>query len=954
MTTPIPRRLHARPFISLIAALVSLALLPLSHDLHAAAPDAQNLLRTGNYAEAREALTHQAAQSPAAAVGLARTYQAQGKLEEATAALAPWKHKDPNADAELARMAFDRGDRQEADGLVQKILAKNPEHVPALWLQAELHRTAGRPDQAAAICERLVKTYNESETTDAETLRWIGQAAARHAAWNSANDQFRFLTTAFYPDLLALEPDFWPAHYDAGRLLLEKYNQADAAKQFQAVLQINPQAADAHVALAELFLLGRKVDQAETALARALEINPNHLDALRTSADVAWLNSQFDRAFDLLEDRVLPCNPFSEETLGRLLAARIVRDGDRWRDEGSAAQTILAEVLQRNPRADDFYLAAAAWLETHHRKHEAAELLTRALDASPDEPRLGAALGQIKMQMGQEAEARDLFRAAFDRDPFNVRTGNMIEMLAVLDGLETKQAGGCLLRYKNRRDPLPAASAPEFPAADSPRLCKLFGYTPPEPPLIEILNESRGVPGAQWFGTRMLGLPYVGPVAASTGDIVVMVSPNDPTLGTKFNWAQTLRHEMVHVVTLQQTNYRIPFWYTEGLAVWCEDKPRPLPWNPLLVRRQAAGTLLDLSNIDFGFTRPGSCEDRTLAYCQAELYVQYILQGREEQVLRDLLTAYQSGLTTAEAVRTVLNIPLDEFERGYREYVAGVTRSMADLLPQVEPPFAELLAATRADPDDPDLAAALACAYLDRDARKEAIAEARRALDLSPRHPRATYVMARLHLLADRPEMAAALLQDCLDEQSPDLKVLNLLAGLHLKARRFDDAEHLYRLGVRHNPNNPIWLRLLQRTAEWRGDREKQTQILGLLAETDSADLATRKELVHMALESGDLGTAAKWANQAIQIDVNDAELHKAFAEALIGRHNQQMALRELEAAVHLEREDADTQLALAKTLLALGRKDEARKVLNALNQASLDRPRAAAVQELLEATDRP
>ncbi|MCZ7586695.1 MAG: hypothetical protein M5R36_27015 [Deltaproteobacteria bacterium] len=111
-----------------------------------------------------------------------------------------------------------------------------------------------------------------------------------------------------------------------------------------------------------------------------------------------------------------------------------------------------------------------------------------------------------------------------------------------------------------------------------------------------------------------------------------------------------------------------------------------LPWNPLLVRRQAAGTLLDLSNIDFGFTRPGSCEDRTLAYCQAELYVQYILQGREEQVLRDLLAAYQSGLTTAEAVRTVLNVSLDEFERGYQEYVASVTRSMADLLPQVEPP----------------------------------------------------------------------------------------------------------------------------------------------------------------------------------------------------------------------------------------------------------------------------
>lgn len=916
--------------------------------------EARHLLRTGKYAEAEEAFSARVDESPQAAVGLAKTCAAQGKLDKARAALAPWKGKDLAVDVEAARMAFECGDRDKAEELVRSILDRDSDHIAALWIQAELHRTAGRRDEAAAICERLVKTYNQSKIEDAETLRWIGLAAARNAMWNSVNEQFRFLTTAFYPDLLALEADFWQANYDAGCLLLGKYNQADATKQFRAALEINPFAADAHVALAHLSLLQRKVEEAETSVARALEINPNHLGAVQAKADIAWLDSQFAVATDLLRNEALPRNPVSEKTLGRLAAAEIVREGAHWREPGSQTKTILGQVLERNPRADDFYLAAADWLQVHHRKQEAAELLAVALEASPEEPRLAAVLGQIKMQMGHETEARELFRSAFDRDPFNVRTSNMLEMLDVLDGLKTDEVGGCLLRYEDRRDGLLAAYAGEFLANDYPQLCKLFGYTPAEPPLVEILNESQGVSGAQWFGTRMTGLPYVGTVAASTGDIVVMVSPNDPTIGRKYNWAETLRHEMVHVVTLQQTGYRIPHWYTEGLAVWCEGKPRPQAWNPLLVRREAADTLLDLSTIDFGFTRPESNEDRALAYCQAELYVEYMLKGRTEQVLRDLLKAYAEGLATPEAIRRVFGTTQEAFERDYRAYVGEVAGAMSDLLPETDRSFEELLAASRDEPDNADVAAHLGHAYLQRGALREALASARRALELSPRHPRATYVSARLQIRAGRPEMAAALLEDCLDENSPDLKVVNLLAGLRLKARDYSEAERLYRLGMQQNPHNPAWLQLLLRVYEWQGDSEMATRTMGHQAEMDPNDVATRKKLVLLALESGDYEGAIKWANQAIQVDVNDAELHKAFAEALIGRHNRKMALRELEAAVRLEPENPDYRLALAETLLALARKEEAREAVSSLKGVPLDRTRAAALQKLLEATNQP
>ena len=53
-----------------------------------------------------------------------------------------------------------------------------------------------------------------------------------------------------------------------------------------------------------------------------------------------------------------------------------------------------------------------------------------------------------------------------------------------------------------------------------------------------------------------MGLPYVGTVAACTGRVIAMASPND--VRSKYNWARVLRHEFVHVVNLQQTSFNIP------------------------------------------------------------------------------------------------------------------------------------------------------------------------------------------------------------------------------------------------------------------------------------------------------------------------------------------------------------------------------------------------------------
>src|SRR5260370_30702580 len=87
-------------------------------------------------------------------------------------------------------------------------------------------------------------------------------------------------------------------------------------------------------------------------------------------------------------------------------------------------------------------------------------------------------------------------------------------------------------------------------------------------------------------------LPAVHTIGACTGRMVAMDSPYADGVRKPFNWARVIRHEMVHVFNLEQTNFLTPHWLTEGLAVNNDGFPRPPTWNQLLQERAPAGPAL--------------------------------------------------------------------------------------------------------------------------------------------------------------------------------------------------------------------------------------------------------------------------------------------------------------------------------------------------------------------------
>ena len=217
---------------------------------------------------------------------------------------------------------------------------------------------------------------------------------------------------------------------------------------------------------------------------------------------------------------------------------------------------------------------------------------------------------------------------------------------------------------------------------------------------------------------RMIGLPFLGTVAASTGRIVALVSPGEMQSHGGFAWARTLKHEMTHIFNLQQTGYNIPHWFTEGLAVNNEKIPQPYRWSLLLRRRAAANTLMDLDTVNAGFARTMDGDECQLAYCQSELYVEYMLSLKGGDALKQMVAAYVDDPSTEAAIRKVFGVSQAEFEQGYTAFLRKRIDATPVLAAAEIEKLDELEKAHRQQPTDGSTAARLALAYLQRGRRR--------------------------------------------------------------------------------------------------------------------------------------------------------------------------------------------------------------------------------------------
>ncbi len=156
--------------------------------------------------------------------------------------------------------------------------------------------------------------------------------------------------------------------------------------------------------------------------------------------------------------------------------------------------------------------------------------------------------------------------------------------------------------------------------------------------------------------------------------------------------------------------------------------------------------------------------------------------------------------------------------------------------------------------------------------------------------------------------------------------MLSLLGGLRLKAEKYAEAEQLYLLGSQRDPLNLKWIQALGLVYAKSGNQEKLAAVLGRLALADADDFTVRKKLVQWSVVKKDYPAAVAWANRALEINVQDAELYRLFAESQVGSHNNTQAIELFETAIELDPTHVQQRFALADAYLQAGKRQQARR----------------------------
>lgn len=928
---------------------------------------AQEHFQKGRYQEAIEALETLAKSEPTdidpsrIAILQSDAELAQGERDRAEAVLQAAIQKNDSAPLQgrLAKIHFERGRNIDAEAAVAKSLKMDPENLQARLIQAYLNVDKGELKRADEGFRWFVRYYNQSQPTDAESLVFVAHGASQYALWHSSSQILDFCVNTVGIDAIKADKNYWQAHLVSGHLLLEKYNKAQGMPELKSALAINPNAADVHIEIAKSAIGDYKWDEVEEEGNRALQICPKSPGALRALATAKLYFRETDDAEKYLTE-ALGVNPVDTQTLALLAALRMLQDGwpepARWKqlisqldhiadlklENPTRCEQIVIDVATRNPKPGIF-LATLAEAADMFRQHTVAEpLLKQAILLMPQLSKPKNALGQLYMQTGQIDDAKKTLDEAFKSDPYHVRVSNMRKVIKVLEDYDTINTDHFVVRADGKLDKLLARYMAEYLEEVYPELTSLFQFQPEARTQIEIYNTAKGLSGHQWFSARMIGLPWVQTIGASTGVIIAMQSPG--SMENPLNWARVLKHEFVHVLTLQQTNFNIPHWYTEALAVRSEGYPRPVDWNKLLLERVPKRNLKNLDNLSMGFIRAGNQENWNFAYCQSLLYTEYMVKRFGEPSLAKLLDAYRRNLTTTQAIPEVFGVDKADFEEGYLKYldevVAGIQQSEDE--PDQRP--SQIEKEYEKNKSDPKAAAQYARLLLLSRRRDDAKKLAEEVLKKDPTQPVAAAVVGILFMRDERYEDAVKVLEPALDEQNPNKLVLEFLMRSKLRLKQAEEAIRLCEIGKKHFPYASDWWRGISGAAKITGDVEKRREALQTLVQIESDDPAPRKALAELALSEKQYDTAYKFAKLALHIDVLDAETHRLLAESSRYRNDMKQAVEEYEVALELKPKDLDIQLGLADLYIALDRPDDAKKLAAEILKTSPDEERAKAI----------
>jgi len=756
-----------------------------------------------------------------------------------------------------ARAAINRGQYADAESLLKPVIIKTPTGEAALELGL-LYQMLGRHDEARALLKPISDLSPGPRTSPSEYAR-LGRAARALGEFQLANDAYRIasekdprdpaIQTGWgelflersenaeamksFQDALEADKNWIPALLGISQVLMNE-NPPGAMKAVKQALSLDPESVSGYVLLAQLELDRSDREAAKSQLSKAKAINPASLDALALSGAIAYVE---DRPDDFKSD--------------------------------------VAAALKINPRFAGAYRVAADLAASNYRFQEAVALSRQALTIDPNDVQTLAALGVQLLRTGDEAEARTVLERAWslDRSAVNLTTKNLLDMLDKLDKFDTVNQSGEVAPVIVRLDPKEAPVMREFVGPLAERAIQAFSrkyeFVPQGPILVEMF------PRHDDFAVRTVGLPgMIGALGACFGRVVTLDSPKARPPGD-FNWEPTLWHELAHVYTLQLSKQRVPRWLTEGISVY-EEKLGSPGWGRegelMFAAAYGKGEHMSLKELNAAFQNP---EKISLAYYEASLLAEHIVDTYGMKALRKLLTTYGEGVEGEAALRAGLGVDIDRLQADFDKLLDAKYGSVVKAM---TPP--KELEPGKGNPE------AVAAAFPGSFQAQVALGEF-------------LWKAGRIDDAYKALERAAQLVPMATGPKSPHAMMAQIAIAQKDRARAIKELQAL----LEHAHTDLDSARLLAKELEQTGGNVSAPLMIAYerVAALDPFDSANHSALGRLKMQSGDAPAAARSFRAAIAAGALDSAAANAdLAEAYLATGDKVLAKRAALAAIEV------------------------------------------------------
>jgi tetratricopeptide (TPR) repeat protein len=789
--------------------------------------------------------------------------------------------------------ALDDDDASAVDRAEALVLRGEPERalgvlagessMRAIRLRTQALFDLARYDAAVAAVDPVIARLSRNAEPDgnalAEGVRALVIRARVRGSDAAGGGDFRAMTQLL-SRARERAPLSWRVRLAEAELLFEKHNNAGAAQAATEALALCPRSAGATEMLGRIAISAFDIDRAELTADRLDELASlaaGNADARSiTAADLrarALLRQRSPIEAGAAIDAALERAPTQRALLALRAAAAAAGFStdarDRWLDhlDGLSPGTALGL----------FEVGAA--LSEARQYEDAAGFLRASAERLPGWSPPWIELGLLEVQAGNDEPAFAALTRARSLDPFDLRVGNSLELVRELMTYDVIEGDHFAVRFKPgidellAREMLPVLDEIHDRVAAQPEdVPGGLGHEPDRKTLIELM------PNHRWFSVRITGMTRIHTIAAATGPVIAMESPQVGPGFTNgpFDWPRVLQHEYGHTVALSRTKNRVPHWFTEAASVALEDAPRDMNTWRLLARAFDTDQLFDLEQINIAFVRPEKPTDRAQAYAQGHWMYQYIQRTFGPRAALNLMDRYAAGEDEASAFEAELGVDRGAFLSGFNAWARADLERVGMLPPADAPTVPEMIRADsrdlpegeRAQPDR---------AFLDR------------WLPNHPRHPDLLELSARIALDGSPPADGGALTPEVIEAllSYADVRTVDdwphrLLARHFLGFEgdeRFGALPHLAFLDAREQ-GSTVYAAARARLLAERGDHadaqaaaERATRIAPF--DADARELAAR-----VALVAGDPATARRHIEALVFLEP-DRDVHRRRLEAV-------------------------------------------------------------------------